>query len=183
MDIFFLPKMSTSGYCSTPSRGVSEMTEQRLGEHNNTEQKARGFFGVGIYHGKTESNLGTLWRSAHNFGASFIFTIGNRYAKQHSDTTKAWRSIPLFHYVSFDEFIESCPKDCQIIAIEQTQSSLSLKTFVHPERAIYLMGAEDHGIPETLLVRCFQIVHIDTPMCINVSVAGSIVMYDRSIKS
>jgi hypothetical protein len=29
----------------------------------------------------------------------------------------------------------------------------------------------------------YQKVHIETPMCINVAVAGSIVMYDRAVKS
>lgn len=39
----------------------------------------RGYFGIGIYHTKNVLNVGTLWRSAHNFGASFIFTVGMRY--------------------------------------------------------------------------------------------------------
>ena len=37
----------------------------------------QGYFGIGIQNGKTPENLGVLWRSAQNFGASFIFTIGN----------------------------------------------------------------------------------------------------------
>lgn len=142
----------------------------------------RGYYGIGIYHGKTVSNLGTLWRSAHNFGASFIFTIGHRYKKQASDTTKAWRSIPLYHYESFEQFKKHSPVDCQIIAIEQNRTSVDLKSFSHPQRAVYLLGAEDNGIPEKIINQCLKIVHIDTPMCINVSVAGSIVMYDRQVK-
>jgi hypothetical protein len=45
------------------------------------------FFGIGILNGKTPENLGVLWRSAQNLGASYIFTIGNRYAKQACDTS------------------------------------------------------------------------------------------------
>ena len=41
---------------------------------NNLENE---FFGIGIFNGKTPENLGVLWRSAQNMGASFIFTIGN----------------------------------------------------------------------------------------------------------
>ena len=33
------------------------------------------FFGIGIQNGKTPENLGVLWRSAQNLGASYIFTI------------------------------------------------------------------------------------------------------------
>ena len=142
----------------------------------------RGYYGIGIYHTKTEVNIGTLWRSAHNFGAAFIFTIGKRYKHQSSDTTKAWKTIPLYDYKSFDEFSLSIPYGCQMIAIEQSETSKSLVTFKHPERAIYLLGAEDHGLPKGILNKSHAIVHIDTPMCLNVSTAGSIVMYDRSIK-
>ena len=61
------------------------------------------FFGIGIQNGKTPENLGVLWRTAQNLGASFIFTIGNRYAKQSCDTHNAVKSMPYFHYetVSF----------------------------------------------------------------------------------
>jgi len=142
----------------------------------------RGYFGVGIYHAKTEANIGTLWRSAHNFGAAFIFTIGKRYKKQSSDTTKAWKTVPLFHYATFGEFYENIPHDCRLIAIEQSESSKSISSFLHPERAIYLLGAEDHGLPGSIQDDCHAIIHIDTPMCLNVATAGSIIMYDRSIK-
>lgn len=35
------------------------------------------YFAIGIYHPKTEMNMGTLWRSAYQLGASYIFTIGS----------------------------------------------------------------------------------------------------------
>lgn len=35
----------------------------------------RGYYGIGIYHPKTTENVGTLWRSAHNFGADFPTSI------------------------------------------------------------------------------------------------------------
>ena len=38
-----------------------------------------GYCGIGIENGKAEVNLGTLWRSAHIFGAVFLFTVGRRY--------------------------------------------------------------------------------------------------------
>lgn len=140
----------------------------------------RGYFGIGIYKTKEKENVGTLWRSAHNFGAQFIFTIGRRYKKQNGDTSKAWRHTPLFDYETFEEI--KIPKDCKLIGIEQSEKSVSIKKFLHPERAIYILGAEDEGLPQEILEKCDAIVHIDSPMCLNVSVAGSIIMYDRSIK-
>lgn len=54
----------------------------------------RGYFGVGIYHTKTEQNVGTLMRSAQCFGAAFVFTIGKRYHRQSSDTMNAMNALP-----------------------------------------------------------------------------------------
>ncbi len=142
----------------------------------------RGYFSIGIYNTKTVQNVGTLWRSAHNFGAAFIFTIGKRYKKQCSDTTKAFKSIPLFHFLSTLEFRKSIPYDCRLIAIEQSSKSFDIINFVHPERCIYLLGAEDYGLPDKVLSICQSVVRISTPMCINVAAAGSIVMYDRMAK-
>jgi len=142
----------------------------------------RGYFGIGIYHPKTEANIGTLWRSAHNFGADFIFTIGKRYKKQASDTTKAERHVPLYEYTSFEDFKEHLPKGCGIVFVEQTEGARNIKDIEHPETACYILGAEDQGVPEELMVG-HRKVFIDTPLCLNVSVAGSIVLYDRQIKT
>lgn len=141
----------------------------------------RGYYGIGIYQCKTSENIGTLWRSAQNFGADFIFTIGRRYKKQASDTTKATRHIPLFEYQSFEDFKNHLPNGCQIVCVEQTEGARNLKDSCHPESCAYLLGAEDYGIPENLMVG-YQKVFIDTPMCLNVAVSGSIVMYDRQTK-
>lgn len=54
-----------------------------------------GYFGIGIESAKTPANVGGLWRSAHAFGAAFIFTIGARYPRNHQSrraTAKAARS-------------------------------------------------------------------------------------------
>lgn len=141
----------------------------------------RGYFSIGIYGAKTESNIGTLWRSAHNFGADFIFTIGKRYTMERSDTTKAFKHIPLYHYEDFADFQKHIPMSSELVFIEQTIGAKNVKNISHPERAIYILGSEDKGIPEELM-RGYQKIYIETPMCLNVAVAGSIVMYDRSIK-
>lgn len=144
--------------------------------------QTRGYFGIGVYHPKTTENIGTLWRSAHNFGADFIFTIGKRYKKQASDTTKASRHIPLFEYDSFEDFKKNLPNGCQMVFVEQTEGARDLKLVHHPESAVYVLGAEDYGVPVELMSG-YQKVFIETPMCLNVAVAGSIVMYDRKLKS
>lgn len=142
----------------------------------------RGFFGIGVYRPKTVHNIGLLWRSAHNMGAAFMFTIGHRYKQQCSDTTKAWKSVPLTQYADFDQMYEVMPKDCLLIGIEQAEGSELVHRVAHPERAIYLLGAEDFGLPADVLTRCHRIMEIPSTRCLNVGVAGSIVMYDRLLK-
>ena len=146
---------------------------------NNLEQ---GYFGIGIQNGKTPENLGVLWRSAQNMGASFIFTIGNRYAKQACDTHKAVGAMPYFHYNTFEEFYEMLPKGAMLVGVELNPRSVPLETFEHPRRCVYLLGAEDHGLPKAAMEKSHHLVKFDTPKSLNVAVAGSIVMYDRNMK-
>lgn len=141
----------------------------------------RGYYGIGIFHPKTESNMGSLWRSAHNFGAGYIFTVGRRYKPQCSDTTKAWKHLPMFEYEDWDRFLEGRPRESALVFVEQSDESTDLREFKHPERAVYILGAEDHGIPEKMMIGHHRIA-INTPMCLNVAVAGSIVMFDRQCK-
>ena len=139
----------------------------------------RGYFEIGIVNGKDKLNIGTLWRSAYQLGASGIFTIGTRYKQQGSDTTKANRHIPLRNYVSIQEFVKSRPENAKLIGVEFGGTALS--SFAHPEAAIYLLGAEDTGLPEDVKVHCNHIVTLESinQPSYNVSVAGTLVMYDR----
>ena len=143
--------------------------------------RKKGYFGIGVYHPKTKENIGTLWRSADNFGADYIFTIGRRYKRQASDTTGAESHIPLYEFDSIEDFKKHLPRGCRPVFTEQTDDAVSLTNFTHPKQCAYILGAEDNGIPENLM-RGEVKVEIDTPQCLNVSVAGSIVMYDRQNK-
>jgi tRNA G18 (ribose-2'-O)-methylase SpoU len=138
------------------------------------------FFGIGIQNGKTPENLGVLWRSAQNLGASFIFTIGNRYAKQASDTHNAVKSMPYYHYDTFDDFFKHLPKGVRIVGVELDERAEMLETFNHPRRCVYLLGAEDNGLSNEAINKSHFIVKFKSTLSLNVAVAGSIVLYDRS---
>lgn len=143
---------------------------------------SRGYFEIGILRGKTVENIGTLWRSAYQLGAAGIFTIGRRYARQASDTLATAKHIPLREHQSFGDFFAALPNSCPIVAVEI--GGEDLVSFSHPERAIYLLGSEDHGIPPSILMRCHSVVSIPAirTASFNVSVAGAIVMFDRMRK-
>lgn len=143
----------------------------------------RGYFEIGIYNVKSSVNVGTLWRSAYQLGASGIFTIGKRYRKEASDTCKAAMHLPMRHYTCFEEFMTGRPVGAALIGIET--GGMELHRFSHPMRAVYLLGAEDHGIPDTIINKCNKIVSLEAlrTESYNVSVAGSIVMYHRLLGS
>lgn len=145
----------------------------------------RGYFGVAIYRPKTANNVGSLWRSASLFGAAFLGTVGRRYVKQASDTEGAANHTPLVHYGDFDDLIEHLPHGCPIVGVELDPRAVELTTFTHPERALYLLGAEDDGLPPWLLDRCHYIVQIPTAVSrsMNVACAGSLVMGHRYMGS
>ena len=139
------------------------------------------FFGIGIQNGKTPENLGVLWRTAQNLGASFIFTIGNRYAKQASDTHQAVKAMPYFHYDDFEAFYQNLPKGAMLVGVELTEDAMDLETYHHPKRCVYLLGAEDHGLTKEAQEKSHHLVRFTSAKSLNVAVAGSIVMYDRNL--
>lgn len=141
---------------------------------------SRGFFAIGIYGGKTPQNTGMLWRSAQSLGAAFIFTVGCRYLKyDRTDTTKTAQHIPLFHYGSLSELRAAMPHGAELIGVELVEHAEPIRQFHHPERAVYLLGAEDHGLSDEAMDVCKRVVVLPGRYCLNVAVAGSILMYDR----
>lgn len=144
----------------------------------------RGYFAIGIYHGKAEVNTGTLWRTAHLYGAAFIYTIGRRYRMQASDTPKTPLHTPLFHFDTVADLKKHLPWGAPMVGVELDPRAVQLPAFTHPERAVYLLGAEDHGLPMDVMDQCHSLVTIPSmlPQSMNVSVAGSLMIYDRFTK-
>lgn len=142
---------------------------------------SRGYFAIGILHNKTPANIGTLWRSAHIYDAAFVFTVGARYTPQASDTPKTPRHTPLFHFADFDDLLAHLPHGCPLVGVELSPAATPLGDYEHPDRACYLLGAEDHGIPPQTLTRCHDVVQIEAPkpQSHNVAVAGALLMHDR----
>jgi len=139
----------------------------------------RGYCGIGVLNIKQKVNYGTLFRSAYVFGADFIFLIGKRFKKQCSDTVRSERHVPLFEYPSFDDFYSHIPYDCKLVSVEICEKAKLIRTFSHPERAVYLLGQEDGSLPEQVIEKSFGVIKIPTRYCLNVAVAGSIVLFDR----
>jgi tRNA G18 (ribose-2'-O)-methylase SpoU len=124
-------------------------------------------------------NMGNLLRSAHAFGAKFFFTIGAhpRAFEAKSDTSKAIHHLPVYRWANADEM--TLPLSCKLVGVELIEDAIDLPSFRHPPHAAYVLGPELGVLSEALLSRCDHVIKIPTAFCINVAMAGAIVMYDR----
>lgn len=145
--------------------------------------KNKGYFGIGCLNMKRAMNYGTLFRTAQILDADFIFLIGSKFEQHKTDTMNSWKHIPTFVYKDFKDFNNHRPHDCKLVGIELTANATLLADFEHPEQACYLLGSEDNGLTREALDHCQEIVRLPGEHCLNVSVAGSIVLYDRISKA
>jgi hypothetical protein len=124
--------------------------------------KPRGYFAIGAERMSKALNLGNLMRSAHAFGASFTFTIGATYQalEAKADTSKGRLHVPHYDWAGVDAIV--LPAGCKLVGIELIEEA--------PARG---------SLSATLLERCDFTVKIPTTFCVNVAIAGAIVMYDR----
>ena len=116
--------------------------------------KDNGYYGIGCINMKNNINYGTLFRTAQIFEADYIFLIGRRFKTQASDTMKSWKHIPLFEYKDFKDFNSHRPYNCSLVGIELLKTATPIKIFNHPNRACYLLGAEDNGLTKEAIQAC-----------------------------
>ena len=71
------------------------------------------------------------------------------------------------------------PQGCNLVGVELVEGAIDLPSFRHPLQAAYILGPERGELSPEVLARCDHVVKIPTAFCINVAMAGAIVMYDR----
>lgn len=171
----------------------------RLAGHRarrSAKNNPRGYFGVVVCNPKHDVNVGTLWRSALNFGAAFFGVVGPRIPpqarrnattalphvlKQASDTSRAQRHIPFLYFTSLED-TRMTLLDARLVGVELDDRAQMLDAVTHPKRAIYVLGAEDNGLTRAQRDLCDCIVQVPVAGSLNVAVAGSLVLYDRVAK-
>lgn len=142
-------------------------------------ETSRGYFAIGAERMSKSLNLGNLMRSAHAFGAAFTFTIGASYSALEAiaDTSRGSQHLPHYDWKSVDQLV--LPRGCKLVGIELLDDAIELPRFLHPQQAAYVLGPEKGSLSPELLGRCDMTVKIPTRFCVNVAMAGAIVMYDR----
>eukprot|EP00946_MAST-07B_sp_MAST-7B-sp1_P000201 g201.t1 len=155
-------------------------------------------FGIGIYQGKTAYNLITLQRAASQLGARFVFSIEEQFRdRKPLSQSVAGEMCPLSHYPSLISFSKDLKRGvCASKKVDNVDSvdgdgcwewvgiemgGVPLEQFVHPERAVYILGSENNGLSSMLRGACKHVIELPSvrTASFNVAVAGSLVMYDR----
>lgn len=140
----------------------------------------RGYFGIGVESISKPMNMGALMRTAHAFGASFTFSVDAAKAirqMHNADTSKSSAHVPFYPWATIDDM--ALPKGCLLVGIELNEDAIDLPSFRHPLNAAYVLGGEARDLSPEMQARCAFIVKIPTRFCINVALAGALVMYDR----
>jgi tRNA G18 (ribose-2'-O)-methylase SpoU len=148
----------------------------------NGGASVRGYFAVGVEGISKSMNVGSLLRSAHAFGASFMFTVAAVYDREEgdlADTSHAQGHTPLYSFDSVDDMV--LPRGCQLVGVEITDDAIALPSFRHPQQAAYVFGPERGSLSTAMVDRCKHVVQIPARFSFNVGIAGALVMYDRLI--
>ncbi len=142
----------------------------------------RGYFGIGVERMSKAMNAGSLFRTAHAFGASFVFTVEACFSRaevERADTSRAWAGMPYYDYADISGM--TLPRGCSMVGVELREDATELPSFRHPRCCAYVMGPERGDLSPQMVERCNHVIRIPTAFCVNVAIAGACVMYDRLI--
>lgn len=147
----------------------------------NNPRASRGYFGIGVEGVSKPLNVGSLMRSAHAFGASFVFTLAAAYPRDAllADTSDVAGQVPLYRFDSVESM--HLPVGCALVGVELLDSAVDLPSFRHPRCAAYILGAERASLSPALCECLDHVIRIPTRFALNLAVAGAIVMYDRML--
>ncbi|MES2875908.1 MAG: TrmH family RNA methyltransferase [Patescibacteria group bacterium] len=148
---------------------------------------------------RSTHNVGSIFRTADGFGVQRIILTGYtphptfpgdtrlphlvvKLQKQIEKTAlSATSSVPFEYHDNLLTWLDG--NTLPLVALEQSEYSVTLKEFHPPSEFVLVLGEEVDGIPADLLAQCESIVEI--PMkgqkeSFNVSVAAAIALYAMS---
>lgn len=139
----------------------------------------RGYAAIGLFNTKTEHNIGGVLRAASCYDVKLVAIQGKRYKHLCTDTTRAYKHIPLCHTNNLRDII---PFNCVPVGVEIVPSAKSIINYQHPEAAFYIFGPEDGSISSDILDFCRDVIYIPTRYCMNLAATTNVVLYDRMMK-
>ena len=133
---------------------------------------------------KNPGNLGSLMRLVDNVGGNALYLLNDENTKREASIKKtaglSYENVKLSYQNSTD-FFAGIPSDYTLVAIETSEKSQNIFTTKLPEKVVFLLGSEKHGLPESILVKCNQSIHIPmTGKCksMNISHALAVTLFE-----
>lgn len=133
---------------------------------------------------KNPQNVGSLMRLVDNLGGEKLILLDDENDKRESSIRKtaglSFKNVEL-HYQSADQFFDELPEGYSVCAIETAEGATNLFETKLPEKIVFLLGSEMHGLDEALLERCEQSVYIPmTGKCksMNISHALAVCLFE-----
>lgn len=142
----------------------------------------RGWFGIGLEGVSKPGNAGAVFRTAHAFGAAFLFAVGESpglAATRISDTSDSTRHLPFYRWPSPEAMV--LPERTRLVGVELVEDAIPLPSFRHPLQAAYVFGPERASLSGRMLAACDFVVRIPARFAVNLAIAAAIVMYDRML--
>jgi tRNA G18 (ribose-2'-O)-methylase SpoU len=143
-------------------------------------------FAIAAWEISKEHNVGTLVRTAHAAAATEVILAGER-----EWNVPAARTADLYtEIVQLDADVAAfrahlVHRGWNLVAVELAEGSVNIFDAVYPERPCFLLGAELGGVPPELMEHAELVVQIPQwglVPCLNLAVAGSLVVYDYLAK-
>ena len=149
---------------------------------------------------RSTHNVGSIFRTCEGFGVSRVLLTGytpypllkndsrlphvseKLTAQIHKTALGAETMVP-FEYQEHPDLGALARDGYEIVALEQSPTSINLRDYHAPQKLALLLGEEVHGIPNELLKQCptiLEIPMVGTKESFNVSVATGIALYALS---
>lgn len=136
----------------------------------------RGFAAIGLDNPKCNENVGSALRACGVYNAALLMTTGMRYKKNKLDTRSQHRHMP---FIQVDDLIINIPYGCVPVAVDLIDGAESIVNYIHPERALYIFGAEDATLGARIINKCRDVIFVPTNGCMNLAATVNVVLYDR----
>ncbi len=139
-------------------------------------------------------NVGSIFRSSDGFRIDHIYLCGITAKPPHKEINKtaigATNSVSWSYHENINDVIELLSSEnCELLAIEQTNKSISLEKFNFEKSKKYalILGNEVEGVSDETLMKmdhCIEIPQFGTKHSFNVSVCLGIILWEaiRQIK-
>jgi tRNA(Leu) C34 or U34 (ribose-2'-O)-methylase TrmL len=142
---------------------------------------------VALVDPKFPHNVGAAVRAASCYGIRQVWFSGSRvqlrgprgHRLPREERMRGYQEVELRQS---EAFFDAFDRDVVPVAVEVRAGSESLIDFEHPEKALYVFGAEDGSLGKAVLRHCHRFVIIPTRHCTNLAAAVYTMLYDRHAK-